>query len=1012
MPTFLGRFLIPSGLLVAGLAPIGAIGPRPDCRSIKIGGSLPLPCSMPLADYERVLYPWLNNRAYAELGWVKDMHVRDTGPYLLGTYYGTHPAVRIYYSPEVSTWLENNRQGALPDGAMIVKEMFNPPAARYEQLRNTTYRDDSVGFETMLEGALSSWAIMIRDSQTRDGWFWAGGTRVEKAGKTPEQVTEEIAATLDNNEYPFNYRGSAFGLSGCLRCHSSAESEYTFSSLDNITGKELRFRVDNSWDTTLPDVQRPAAGVDKATLFLNAYHGNPSAATRTPGNELIATEALSSPNPEFTKYFTLEGNAPVGHAQVKTFPGQWADHVPASPDGAEQFITSDNCMSCHGGLGGSPSLITMFLKTGPAYGDGYNISPFGEWRWSPMGLAGRDPAFFAQLASEKAILENDFRKFPERFGNNREKLEAALNAVVNTCLSCHGAMGQRQLLIDALDDPSLNPNFKTSYVYTHSALTREEENQPEYQYHKYGDLAREGISCTICHHIDPPTQWMPGMSEQAKLELFLVNSTTGQFPYSPRGEISGPFDDVKVIPMENALGVTPVANPYIRDSRMCGTCHTINLPNVDSRKFEFPVLDSTAKIQAQRLKEQYQVDYAEVLTAFPHSIEQATFLEWQNSAFATDEKAFRSCQDCHMPGSFKSLDGTIDIPQLATQIATIQDVQYPEVDHELPAEDITIPVRQDYRRHEMVGLNAFLLEMFDQFDPILGVAKMDYMTSATTGNQLAIQNIVRQANHETIDLAVEIVSAEGNQLTADVTVTNLVGHRFPSGVGFRRTWIEFLVLDDAKDGEVVWASGRTNSVGLIVDGDGEPLPTEFFQGNRWQPHFHGIPERDSEEPTTRPVRTESDVQIYEEVVLDGQDSVTFSFIHRDSTVKDNRLLPRGWKESSEFESEILRQFMESTDPKGVGRDPDYESVPAFAGQDVVRYVVTLPDGVDSDHVTVQVTMYYQAFEPYWMKRRFQLSGDSPDTQRLYFLASHLNTRGTVIEDWKLPLVTVSASVQE
>jgi NAD(P)H-hydrate epimerase len=32
--------------------------------------------------------------------------------------------------------------------------------------------------------------------------------------------------------------------------------------------------------------------------------------------------------------------------------------------------------------------------------------------------------------------------------------------------------------------------------------------------------------------------------------------------------------------MEHSLEITPKENPYIRDSKMCGTCHTINLPNV------------------------------------------------------------------------------------------------------------------------------------------------------------------------------------------------------------------------------------------------------------------------------------------------------------------------------------------------------------------------------------------------------------------------------------------------
>ena len=59
-----------------------------------------------------------------------------------------------------------------------------------------------------------------------------------------------------------------------------------------------------------------------------------------------------------------------------------------------------------------------------------------------------------------------------------------------------------------------------------------------------------------------------------------------------------------------------------------------------------------------------------------------------------------------------------------------------------------------------------------------------------------------------------------------------------------------------------------------------------------------------------------------------------------------------------------------------------------------------------------MSVYYQAFQPFWLERRFQLSGDYPDTQRLYYIASHLNTKNTAIEDWKLPLVSASASVAD
>ena len=87
-----------------------------------------------------------------------------------------------------------------------------------------------------------------------------------------------------------------------------------------------------------------------------------------------------------------------------------------------------------------------------------------------------------------------------------------------------------------------------------------------------------------------------------------------------------------------------------------------------------------------------------------------------------------------MPGGLHTLDGKVNINQLATQIASIQDSTYPEADNDLPDADTNIPVRDDYRRHELVGLNVFLLEMFNQFDKILGVDQSDFMTGATNGN--------------------------------------------------------------------------------------------------------------------------------------------------------------------------------------------------------------------------------------------------------------------------------------
>src|SRR4030095_10061347 len=94
--------------------------------------SLPLPSSMSPDEYHDKLLDFLKNTEYAKLKWCVDKGVRDTGPFAK-SYLGVHPAVRVYYSPGVMTWLVNGRVNKIPDGAMIVKEMYKPaPAARYQ----------------------------------------------------------------------------------------------------------------------------------------------------------------------------------------------------------------------------------------------------------------------------------------------------------------------------------------------------------------------------------------------------------------------------------------------------------------------------------------------------------------------------------------------------------------------------------------------------------------------------------------------------------------------------------------------------------------------------------------------------------------------------------------------------------------------------------------------------------------------------------------------------------------
>jgi hypothetical protein len=882
-------------VMLAALAVIVILAAAPPAPWDGKSASLSLPHTMSSPEYQRILYKFLDDRVYEKLGWARDKYVRDTGPYIDKSYYGTHNAVRIFYSPEVMTWLSDGRKGRIPDGAIIIKEMFSPPAARYDSMSSAA-----------LDTLVSSWAVMVRDSVgSKDGWYWSF--------YSPGQKVD------DPDRYPFDYPNSDFG-EYCVRCHASAEKEFTFSATRNIEGwpgDPLTFRVDNSW---IPPAQSAsAAKASQVTKTPQPDAGSHSVLANAPLHGLFPAHVVNS---AFMKVFN-EISSPA-FADVQHLPPVTYDHVISGPGGPGQFLTSDQCLSCHDGQG-LPFGPNMYIPM--ADGKNINLSPYGEWNWSMMGLAGRDPIFFAQLESEIALQPTH------------------ADSIQNLCFTCHGVMGKRQLTID-------HPGT----LFNKEMVQVSDMKNP---YFKYGALARDGISCTVCHQI---------VDDHKPL----IDIVTGNFEVSRPGEfekgvsyIYGPFSSPSTRAMDSSLGMKPVQSSYIQSSRLCASCHTVHLPVYNSKGVQLKMF-----------------------------FEQSTYLEWQNSRYQNEfgkgGSDPRTCQDCHMPTRFPDRD---TLPSLIFRIANIQDQTYPEADSRAPLKEITVPLRPEFARHTLLGINQFGLEMFRQFDDILGVRTTDYMTGSNNGLPFAIATSDTLAKTKSVDVALSGVSRSGRDLKATVKVTNLTGHRFPSGVGFRRTFLELKVLDAG--GKVIWASGATDSLGIIVGGDGQPLPTEFFRfdpvskSQLYQPHYVTITRQDQ-------------VQIYEELIKNPQDSLTTSFLALFKVIKDNRLLPIGWtkKGPSGFE------YADETMPHGnVLDDPQFLD---GTGSDVINYAITLPAGAQPAQVVA--TMYYQSIPPSYLRDRFTTAPTGKATQRLYYLASHLNLQGTNITDWKLRLSSASAKL--
>jgi Cytochrome P460 len=948
----------------------------PPCSDKPPQFPLPPPSSMSPDEFHCLLLAFLQSQEYEKLNWAVDKGVRDTGPFVNNSvygYFGVHPAVRIYYSPGVIEWLKHERKGNIADGEMIVKEMYPGPAVQWQGQQLTP----------------NLWTVMVKDSKgSKDGWFWGQFWIADPPMPKPS----------DSYDPPFPVLNEGFGLP-CLRCHSSAETESTFASSENIKGfpgQPLSYYIDNSWRTTPPAASSaPGSVVTSSTntlgnltaahgLALKAFQqGDPSHRIRkgTRGPGFFNSSKLSMPAPNLTPFKLTSPESSIGTFQL---PPETFDHIVAAPKGAEEFITSDSCMVCHSANPWYGLKNIMVLQPGTS--NPVNVSPYGEWRWSPMGLAGRDPVFYSQLDSELSYLKGD------------EKKQAQ---VVNTCFSCHGVMGKRQLDCDKNPGSPCSEvrqdelDFDLNYIY--STDTKD-------PYFKYGALARDGVSCAACHRTveDKPA----GIVDP--LIYFLEHTITGRFKTGPSDEIYGPFANkpLATFPMKSALGIepkmsalteTPPKKPYIQDSRMCGSCHTIDLPVMDRQPAG-------------------------------HNLEQVTYLEWLNSQYRTEFSPgpnAKSCQDCHMPGSYVNSQNNVSVPLIQSAFADVQDNTYPASSHLAKYEDVTPTFRNTgFARHQFQGLNVFLLEMFNQFttssnggDPanvILGVRINDYQSTMQNDLANAISNYVQVAQNDTATVSISNQQLTNTSFKADVTVTNKTGHRFPSGVGFRRAFIEFDVVDNSVidpttgQAKIVWSSGRTNENGFIVDNNGNILETEYIgtgknPGGPYQ-HHHS---------TGNPITLSTQVQIYEELTKNSDGNFTTSFIRRDREVKENRLLPVGWAFKGPAPFSLGGRFLESTRPdKEALADPNFTN---GKGTSVVRYEIplnSLPKGTDPQYLSVQAILYYQSIPPYYLMQRFEQAKApyTTSTQRLYYMVSRLNLSNTSIQNWKLQIASAKAGL--
>jgi hypothetical protein len=964
-------------------------------------------------------------------GWTHDKNVRDTGPYVahrdennawVGEYHGFHAPVVIWYSPGMHAWLEVNRplEGPqvdnpppIPDGTMLVKEMYTPPGSRCRasDAEGQGKVDDYLKTLKPAHGI----AYMVRDSAASyDGWFW-GYWGYSKDG-TDQNIDWPAPSAAPSRVGAANAPAYAGFGQYCVNCHASAINNSTFSSLQNVDGEPLVY-LSQDW-------------------FLTAKEGDVPEHVPVPSSMAPIPQSvpLSEVPDEFKAFFTLPPNSKAPDVAQITLPSQTYDNVwvAALENGeiplSSTYLTSDQCAGCHDA--GSTGLTFDMTKPNPHGENLINLSPYATWKSSPMGLAGRDPIFYAQLSSE------------EQFHPK------SLDLIWNTCFGCHGIMGQRQFQLDmaqtgqACEDTVFTPDIVTSVPYSGAQIVDGQAVHYDLANAKYGALARDGVSCVACHRtiLTPEQDAKFGSgaqnacvaARQKGLNVDIGGLTgfgktfTGSFLVSDPKTLFGPFPEPKTKPMAHALGNVPEHDPSIASSEQCGTCHTVHLPIL------------------------WQPTDGEPMVV-GDTFEQTTYPEWLFSQYRTGTAAFLpegemlptgagetplSCAGCHMESHDENGQ------PFRSKIASIQErTNMPESDHTLPAHEIDLSPRDGFARHTLVGLNLFLIKMAQQFPDILGIPLEDPMLTSKgmAPLQRTEDKMVENARHNTADIAIldhkvhDLGDGKGDTLDVTLRIDNHAGHKFPSGVSFRRAFVEFEVLDAS--GAPLWHSGATNDYGVLIDANtGKPLPGELWyddtctktaKGPDFQPHYQVID-------------TPNKVQIYQEVKLDPGASgpasaapycdkgaaisetsnLTTSFLSICHTVKDNRLLPAGLLphadrvrialalglgakgvRSEQTEAEMLA---DETGAEFVDGDKDYET----GGGDTLSYRIPVSE-LAGTAASVRATLHYQATPPFYLQDRF-CTGEGANRDRLYHLTSLLDTKGTPIEDWKFTMVSTGA----
>ena len=268
-----------------------------------------------------------------------------------------------------------------------------------------------------------------------------------------------------------------------------------------------------------------------------------------------------------------------------------------------EFRTSDRCVACHNEL-----------KTS----SGEDISIGFQWRASIMANSARDPYWQASVRRESM-------DHPE-----------SQAAIEDECSTCHMPIAHLTAKAEG----------RKAEVFARLPLSSDAKGVPE---------AADGVSCAVCHQIQKD-----GLGTDATFNGNVVVATGNSRNERPE---FGPFaiDAGHQRVMHSSTGgFLPEQADHIRDSALCGSCHTLKTKAIGPNGQEIGSL-----------------------------AEQMPYQEWLHSMY----KDHVSCQSCHMP----------------------------EVKEAVAITSLYGQPREGMHRHEFLGGNFFLTRLLNQHREELAV---------------------------------------------------------------------------------------------------------------------------------------------------------------------------------------------------------------------------------------------------------------------------------------------------